>query len=46
VQVTLGKVHLIPFEVYGLGDPQTMASHQQDQRGITVPISALAGCLD
>ena len=46
VQMALGEVHLIPLQVNGLSDAQAVTGHEQDQRGIPLPMSAELGSLD
>jgi hypothetical protein len=41
VEVGASEVDLAPFEINGLADPQSMPSHQQDQRRVAMPIAAL-----
>jgi hypothetical protein len=45
VQMPFGEIDLIPLEIGGLGHPQAVASHDQDQRGVT-PLAALTGGFD
>jgi hypothetical protein len=45
VQMGLGEIDLIPSEINGLGHPQAVTSHYEDQRGVTVPVAALASGL-
>ena len=46
VQVPFGEIDLIPFEIDSLGHPQAVSSHDQEQRGVTLPIAALTGGFD
>src|SRR5215472_12215238 len=46
VQVSFGEIDLIPLEIDGLGHPQAVSSHEQDQCGVTLPIATLTRRLD
>jgi len=37
---------LIPFKINRLADPEPMPSHDQDKRGIPMPVAALASGAD
>jgi hypothetical protein len=41
VQVRTGEIDLIPLQIDRFGDPQAVPRHDQDQRRITMPVSAL-----
>src|SRR5262249_32147915 len=40
------KVDLVPLEIDGLGHPQAVPSHEQDQCGVTLPIATLTRRFD
>src|SRR5262245_21687124 len=46
MQMAFHEIDLIPMQIDGLSHPQPMPGHDEDQRGIALPIAALAGCLD
>src|SRR5262245_18821302 len=41
-----GEIDLVPLEIDGLGHPQAMPSHEQDQCGVTLPITTLTRRFD
>jgi len=44
--MAFGEIDLIPAQINGLSHPQSMASHNQDQRAVALPVAALASGLD
>jgi hypothetical protein len=44
--VPFGEIDLIPLEIDSLGHARTVASHDQDQCGVTLPTAALPSGLD
>src|SRR5262252_3912399 len=46
VQMPFGEIDLIPLEIDGLGHPQAVARHDQDQCGVTLPVATLTRCFD
>jgi len=46
MQMPFGEIDLIPLEIDGLGHPQAVASHEQDQCGVTLPIAAFTSGFD
>jgi hypothetical protein len=43
--MALRKIDLIPTQIDSLGDTQTMAGHEQHQRGVSPTVTALANSL-
>jgi hypothetical protein len=46
VQMPFGEIDLIPLEIDGLGHPQAVPSHEQDQCGVTLPIATFTRRFD